>query len=422
MKKTELSFSYIVGLFLVVWTAQTAAAATSTTSKNTTIKSATTSKTNVASNAVSANASAATSTSKLDLQKDSESEVKYKGDVSIVVLGRSMEDQNLKSTVGWTFIKPSFEADYFDWMKFRFGFLGIFGEGAGQNYLTGDGGSANLFVIDVAGVDLKPFEPLTLSAGIITYRINPLMTTMTPGTSPALEQKLVLKDSSESVKFSVIGNEAIPSLGVNKTVVDKEKSPFFLSGSAKLDTKITGLKSELKLATTKFKFGNLPANTAAGALTAGNSLSSVSGTGDDMKFVIGFSGTESAAAFETEWTSYFKTTLKGVYIKNDLALENYNQGKVLGLDLEFKNGNTVYSPWVSVFEVQSDVTPASFSIFANRLNNRKGYKTGMSIELVKKKITFSGSYSNYDVLEKTPFLTDREIYNLGLEVNYDILK
>ncbi len=420
VKSSSLQKLGFIFLF-VLWGASTKAQAVKTQSPKTNQTLALKTKTLLAQTTVNKAQSTAKIPQATAVTTD-DSEIKYKADLTVFVLGRSIEDENLKSTVGWSFVKPNFEAAYSDWFKFKFSVVGIFGEGAAQNYLGEDGTGSNALVVDIAGIELKPFTPLSLSAGIIPYRINPLVTAMTPATSPGLEQKLELKDEKETVKFSLIGNEAIPSLGLNKTVVDKEKSPFFVTGTAQLDTKISALSSEIKLAATKFKFGNLPVNTAKGALLAGNSLSSVSGTGDDTRFVIGFSGTESAATLETSWTSSFKTKLKGMYIKNDLAFEENNQGKVFGLDFEYKRGNLIYSPWVTVFEMQSDVTPAVFTIPVNRLNNRKGYKTGFGIELVKQKLAFTGSYSNYEVLSETPFLSDREIYSIGLEANYDILK
>lgn len=351
------------------------------------------------------------------------SDVKYTANVSITTLGRMIEDENLKSTVGSAYVNPVISAQYFDWFKFNFALLGIFGEGAAQNFLSeSDGGATNIIIIDTAGIELTPIKQVTLGLGIIGYKINPLLSAMAAGTSPAAEQKIELENNKETFKFSLIGNEAIPSLGVNKTSVDQEKSPFFLSGTVMLEGKFEPVSTTIKLAATQFRFGNLPYNTAKGALTAGNSVSSVSGVGDNMQFVIGFAGTESAAVMETEWVPNLKTIFKASLIKNDRAFEGQNQGKIGRAGIEWTRGNLKYSPGVTFFEVQSDVTPATFTPMSGRYNNRKGYRAGMEIELVKQKIIFSGSYVKADVIEKTPFLFDREIYNLGLEVNYDLFK
>lgn len=352
----------------------------------------------------------------------------YTGTIKITTLGRLMRDENLKSTVGWSFVEAGIGVQYFEWLKFNFALTGIFGEGAGQNYLNGDGAAANLIILDTAAIELKPINEITLTAGVIAYRINPLSSVMSAGTSPGLEQKVELQNKMETFKFSLIGNEAIPSFGVNKTVVDQDKTPFFLSGTAMVEGKFSPINSTIKLAATQFKFGNLPANVSGstagsgGAVYAGNSLSSVSGVGENMQFIIGFAGTESAAVFETEWTSNLKTILKAATIKNDQAFQNENQGKVGKVEVEWTRKNIKLTPNLMVFEVESDVTPAAFSIFANRLNNRKGFKTGLSLELIKQKIAFSGSYMKSIEIENTPFLFDREVYNLGLEVNYDLFK
>ncbi len=44
----------------------------------------------------------------------------------------------------------------------------------------------------------------------------------------------------------------------------------------------------------------------------------------------------------------------------------------------------------------------------------------MNLELIKQKLIFFGNYTKADVIQNSPFLSDREIYNLGVEVNYDL--
>jgi hypothetical protein len=61
-----------------------------------------------------------------------------------------------------------------------------------------------------------------------------------------------------------------------------------------------------------------------------------------------------------------------------------------------------------------------YSILINRFNNRKGQKVGFSVDLEKQKLGFFGSYTKSEVLVANPFMSDREIYNLGVEVNYDL--
>jgi len=349
------------------------------------------------------------------------SSTKYTATLGVTTLGRSVKDDNLKSTVGWSFVEAGFTADYFEWMSFGATVVGVFGEGAAQNYLGGEGGGTSALVIDSAGLEIKPVKELALKAGIIGYRINPIMTTMTPGTTVGTEQKLTLENNKKTMKLTLTGNEAIPSVGVNKSALTEGTSPFFIAGSIQADGKIEPMGTTLKLATTEFKFGNLPKSAAEGALSAGNSIHSVSGTGSDMQFVIGFAGRETAAAIETEWNNNFKTTLKGVTIKNERAFAGLNEGKMGRFDFDLKLGNFHWIPSVTAFEVQADATPAIYSIMTNRYNNRKGYSTGLRVELEKQKIAFFGSYMKAEEIQKTPFLSDREIYNLGLEVSYDLL-
>lgn len=349
-----------------------------------------------------------------------EKAVSYTGAVKVTTLGRSIEDESLKSTVGWSFVELGVDAKYFEWLKFSFNIAGVFGEGAAQNYLTGEGATSNVVVIDSIGLEVNPIKQISLKAGIIGYKINPLLTTMSAGTSLGAEQSLNLANSSETLKLSLIGNEAIPSTGVTKGMVEEEKNPFFIAGSVQAEAKLNPIKTTFKAAATQFKFGNLPMSSSQGALTGGNSIKSVSGTGDQMQYVIGFAGIESAGVIETEWTSKLTTTLKAAVIQNDRAFEDSNKGTLGTFNLKYKSGNATYTPSVTVFDVQGDTTPAPFSILINRYNNRKGQKVGFNVDLEKQKLGFFGSYTKSEEIVASPFMSDREIYNLGVEVNYDL--
>lgn len=345
---------------------------------------------------------------------------KYSGTVKVTTLGRGIEDDNLKSTVGWTFVEAGVNTEYTDWLGFDIGVVGIFGEGGGQNYLSDEGGGTNALLLDYAGVNIKPWKPVTLKAGVIGYQINPLYTTMTPSTTLGAEQKLELATSSETFKITFQGNEAVPSTGIKKGLVEEEKNPFFLAGSVIGEVKIKPIATVLKVAGTQFRFGNLPKSEASKALLSGNSQESITGTADNMSYVIGFAGKEAAAVIETDWTSKIKTTAKAVYIINERGFEDTNEGRMGRLELRMVMGNVALKPVVTVFEVEADTTPGAYTILANRYNNRKGQVLGMNLELIKQKLNFFGSYTKADIIASSPVLSDREIYNLGVEVNYDL--
>lgn len=351
--------------------------------------------------------------------KPEEKDKKYSGSVKVTTLGRGIQDKNLKSKVGWTFVEAGVDTEYTEWLAFNIGVVGVFGEGAGQNYLSDEGGGKSALLLDYAGVNVKPIQQLNLKAGVIGYQINPLYTTMSPGTSLGAEQKFELATPAETFKFTLQGNQAVPSVGVTKGLVEEDKNPFFLAGSVIGEVNAKAIGTKLKVAGTQFRFGNLPKSQAASSLTAGNSVNSVAGVGDDMQYVIGFAGTETAATLETDWTSKIKTTARVVAIKNDRISES-NEGRMGRLDLRVVFGNVALKPSVTVFEVEADTTPAGYTILANRYNNRKGQVAGLSLELVKQKVIFFGNYTKAQEIVDSPFLSDREIYNIGVEVNYDL--
>lgn len=349
-----------------------------------------------------------------------EKAITYSGAVKVTTLGRSIDDENMKSTVGWSFVEFGVDSKYYDWLKFSFNIAAAMGEGAAQNYLTGDGAAANAIMIDSIGLEVNPIKQITLKAGVIGYKINPLMTAMTPGTSLGAEQSLNLANSAETLKLSFIGNEAVPSTGVTKGMVEEDKNPFFMSGTVQAEAKVNPIKTTFKAAATQFKFGNLPKSAADGALVGGNSIDSIQGSGDQAHYVIGFAGTETAGVIETEWTSKLTTTLTASMINNERAFEDTNKGKMGSFKIKYKNGNITYTPSIMAFDMQADTTPAMYSILINRFNNRKGQKVGFSVDLEKQKLGFFGSYTKSEVLVANPFMSDREIYNLGVEVNYDL--
>ncbi len=351
--------------------------------------------------------------------KPEEKDKKLSGSVKVTTLGRGIQDKNLKSKVGWTFVEAGVDTEYTDWLAFNIGVVGVFGEGAGQNYLSDEGGGTSALLLDYAGVNIKPIQQLNLKAGVIGYQINPLYTTMSPGTSLGAEQKFELATPSETFKFTLQGNQAVPSVGVTKGLVEEDKNPFFLAGSVIGEINAKPIGTKLKVAGTQFRFGNLPKSQAASSLTAGNSVNSVAGVGDEMQYVIGFAGTETAATLETDWTSKVKTTARVVAIKND-RISEANEGRMGRLDLRVVFGNVALKPSVTVFEVEADTTPAGYTILANRYNNRKGQVAGLSLELVKQKVIFFGNYTKAQEIVDSPFLSDREIYNIGVEVNYDL--
>lgn len=345
---------------------------------------------------------------------------KYSGSIKVTTLGRGIEDKNLKSRVGWTFVEAGVDTEFSEWLQFNIGVVGVFGEGAAQNYLSDEGGGSSALILDAAGVVVKPFKQLSLKAGVIGFQINPIYTTMSPGTSLGAEQKLEFATSNEAFKLAFIGNEAVPSTGVTKGLVQEEKNPFFVSGSVMTELKAKAIKTKLKIAGTQYQFGNLPKAQAANSLTSGNSVNSVEGSGGEMHYVIGFAGTEAAAQLETEWTSKVKTTLRGVMIRNNEAFENQNEGKMARFDLRVVFGNVAVKPSVTVFEVEADTTPANYTILSSRYNNRKGQMAGLSVELIKQKVFFFGNYTKANVIEASPYISDRELFNVGVEVNYDL--
>lgn len=80
------------------------------------------------------------------------------------------------------------------------GVVGIFGEGAGQNYLSDEGGGSNALILDYAVV-IKPIQQINLKAGVIGYQMNPLFTTMSPSTSLGAEEKFELATPSETLNL-----------------------------------------------------------------------------------------------------------------------------------------------------------------------------------------------------------------------------
>lgn len=360
--------------------------------------------------------SSATSTSSVL----SDTTVKNTGAVKITTLGRNVQDQNLNSMVGWSFAEFGINSKFNEWFAFDFNLVGIFGEGAGQNYLSDDGASTNTIIIDSIGVELKPIKQLKLQAGIINYKINPLLSTMSANTSLGSEQTLEFANDNESMKLSFIGNEAMPSTGITKSTVDKDNTPFFLAGTVQAELNPNLIHTKFKAAVTQFKMGNLPRSQTKGALTGGNSRASVTGVGDQMEYVIGFAGYETAGVIETEWTSNLTTTLKGVKIINNRAFDDSNEGTRGIFEVKWKKGNVTMTPSLSVFSIQADTTPAPYSILPNRLNNREGQKISLSVDFEKQKLGFFGDYTKADVIVGSPQLTDREIYNLGVEVKYDL--
>lgn len=351
---------------------------------------------------------------------NSEPDKKFSGTVKVTTLGRGIHDENLRSTVGWTFIEAGVDTEYTDWLAFNIGVVGVFGEGAGQNYLSDEGGGTSALLLDYASINIKPWQPLSLKAGVIGYQINPIYTTMSSATSLGAEQKLELATASETFKFTLMSNQVVPSVGMSKGLVEDEKNPFFISGSVMGEINIKPIATKLKVAGSQFRFGNLPISEAGKALTAGNSDDSISGTGENMRYVIGFAGIETAAQIETDWTTRVKTTLKGVAIRNDRAFEDSNEGRMGRFDLRVLFGNVALKPLLTVFEIEADTTPAAYTILANRYNNRKGYMAGLNIELVKQKLVFFGNYTKADEIKKSPYLSDRELFNIGVEVNYDL--
>ncbi|MBL7544962.1 MAG: hypothetical protein JNL11_14180 [Bdellovibrionaceae bacterium] len=349
-----------------------------------------------------------------------EKDKKLSGAIKVTTLGRSIQDKNLKSRVGWTFVEAGVDTEYTDWLAFSIGVVGIFGEGSGQNYLSDDGGGSNALVLDYASMNIKPIKQANLKAGVIGYQINPIYTTMSSGTSLGAEEKLELATPSEMFKLTLQSSQIVPSTGVSKGLVENDKNPFFLANSVMGEVKAEVIKTSLKVAGAQYRFGNLPKSQAVNSLTAGNSVGSVQGIGENMQYAIGFGGIEVAAALETDWTSRLKTTFKAVQIKNDRAFDENNEGFMGRFDIRMVFGNVALKPSLTVFEIEADTTPANYTILSNRYNNRKGQMGGLSLELVKQKVSFFGNYTKADEIIDSPYMTDRELYNIGVEVNYDL--
>lgn len=343
---------------------------------------------------------------------------KMSGALKVTTLGRQIRDENLKSSIGWTFVEASLGSEFNSWLKFDIGLLGVFGEGAAQNYLSSEGAGTNILILDNATLTVTPIKPLSLRAGVISYQLNPLYTSVTPGTSLGADQKLELATPAEMAKITFQGTEAIPSNGVNKGMVEKDKAPFYLGGSVTGELKLQPVT--LKASSTKFQFGNIPKGVAQDALTGGNSIESVSGAGSDQQYVIGFAGTESAAVAEVEWSSKVKMILKGLYIINERAFVDADEGRSYKGSFEITLGNVKLTPSYTMFEIESDVSPAGYTILVNRYNNRKGQSAGLAVDLIKEKVGFFGSYTKADEIKPSPYLSNREYFNLGVEVSYDV--
>ncbi len=378
----------------------------------------------VAQNSSTLTASGASPANSLSVKApavEEEFQTKYKGTAVVHFLGRSLTDEYVKANAGWMFISTGLEVEYTSWLSMNVGVAFMLGEGAGQNYYTDEGSTTNAVGIDELSVNLKPFKFSTLKFGALDARLNPLVSVMTPNTYVGAAQKFEFANEKETAKLMFQLNEQMPGEGVKTGgVVDQQKNPFFLAATMQTDLKAEPISTTFKLAATRFQFGNLSNGTAKSSLMKGNSPLSFTGQGDATQFLIGFSGTESAAAVETELTNNITTTLKGGIIKNDRAPDDRNQGQVGTVSVKFKKGNLAYIPSYTAFNVQADVTPAAYTISANRYHNRKGQKMEMKVELEKQKLSFYGNYTKADELVENPYLADREIYNLGVEAKYDL--
>jgi len=348
--------------------------------------------------------------------------IRYKGNLDVLVIGRDFEDQYLRSASSLTVVTPHLDAIYNSWMSFDLEMSGLFVAGNTKNFYTEEGKSTDLLLLDEAAVNFKPMKGLDLRAGALNTKINPILSIMSENCFFGTVQKLTLANSSENIKVSIAANEAVPSSGtITHGLIDDAPNAYFLTTTLSGEFKVPVLRTKLSIATTRFEFGSLSSNVAADSRLIGNSPESFDGIGATSRFNIGFAGFETAASLKTDWTSRFSTELVASTIVNERGPSDRNDGyqAFAKIKQKFKYFDVV--PSYGMFDMAADVTPASFTILPNRYHNRKGYTAELDIQLEKQKVVFFGSYTRANVLQESIYISDRDMYNLGVEAKYDFL-
>ncbi len=348
--------------------------------------------------------------------------VRFRGNLDVLEIGREYDDKYMQSAGSLTVVTPHFDAIYSSWMSFDLELSGIFVAGNTKNLYTDEGKGTNIVIIDEAAINLKPVKELDLRFGALTTKINPILSIMSENAFVGMIQRYTFTSSDQLMKLSAGAEEAIPSAGtVTPGLIDGGSNAFFLTGTLAADVNLTGIKSRLRIASTAYEFENLSSNVATDCRFIGNSPESFENVGDAARFRIGFAGYESAASFKTDWTNTFSSEWTGSTIINHKAPGDRNNGIQTFVNVKQKYEKFNLVPSVGYFNMAADVTPATYTIFPNRYQNRKGYTLELDLQLDKQKVVFFGSYTRANVLQNSVYLADRNMFNLGLEAKYDFL-
>jgi len=343
----------------------------------------------------------------------------YKGRLDVSISGRNIDDEFLKAASGTTFVASKFEATYSSLLSFNLNIAGSFTSGNSKSFYTEDGKSGNSVFLDEASMNLKPGAGFEFRVGAMGTKINPIQSAMSDNTFISTIQKF--EYSSGNLKLGVSATESIPSSGtVTRGLIDDGPNPYFVTGTVFGDFVSETLKTKLRMAGTRYEFGNLSSNVASDSVLIGNSPQSFEGIGKSARYIIRFAGIETAAAIEIDWTSKIKTKFKASNIRNDQISGDRAQGSQAAASLSLRQGNYTFVPSYGVFIMGADVTPATYTSLGSRYHNREGYNAELRIELDKQKLSFSGRYTRANVVSDNPYMSDREIYNLGVEAKYDI--
>ncbi len=357
-----------------------------------------------------------TLSTKLPQQSTQYKNVKAK--VSTLFMARDMKDEYFHSTLGILMISPQVSFDYNSWMKYNLGFTGYFGTGTSSNFYGDEGSAPNSVGLDEANMSITPTEGVNLTAGVIYFDANPILSVLSPNSFLALQQRFQL--GANSSNLSLVGTQAIPSAGSSsRRLVDNGSNPSYLSAS--LQGHLEAGSTTLDTALSHFEFRNLSSNVASECYRNGNAIESFEGSNQTLRFNIGFSVNEISAGIRHALTNSLSLGLKGTYAQNTLAKKGYDQGQVGKLDMTYKSGNFIWTPSYTMLFVQDDVVPSTYTWPEYRYNNRQGGVSSMRLELEKEKLAFTLKYSQFNEINDNPYLADRSLFTFFLDAGYDIL-
>lgn len=331
---------------------------------------------------------------------------------------QNLSDQQNKRAMGGAYLAVDGERKFNDFLKARV-VAGIYAYDANVFSFysnVADAGSAPV-VFDKASFIVTPIKSVDIEMGILARNFTTLPSTFKTSGFWGVSENFTI-GNTESTWTTLNASQVLLSGGVDQNMPDRQGFPSLLQFGVETGFKTSQLKMGLSLY--RYKFENL--TSAMASKNTAFETNTVGGIAPSAFYFYRYIGYLGGAAVDYAFSKRFSLGLKSGFIYNEYAVDGASQGASLALGSKWQvSPDLSLEPEAGLFYNESDVVPSN--VVSSTLGglNRRAYMVYLKATLPRHNVSIYGRAVLANELAPKPFMTDRQIYTIGMEAGYDLL-